>query len=114
MAIAKIILSTSTCAIVLLVLGLYLSWGSLKPLIYEQITSDMFVSVDSDVFDPGPALGYDSPGVIATYKGRELRLIAEFAGSNGTVFVATLKTTWHWRLIVHNFSQPHTPTYRFL
>ncbi|MCX2972527.1 redoxin domain-containing protein [Halieaceae bacterium IMCC8485] len=94
MAIAKIILSTSTCAIVLLILGLYLSWGSLKPLIYEQITSDMFVSVDSDVFDPGPALGSDFPGVIATYKGRELRLIAEFAGSNGTVFVATRSAQW--------------------
>ena len=54
----------------------------------------MFVAVDNDAFDPGPAIGSDFPGVTATWKGREVRLLDEFAGSRGTVLVATRSAEW--------------------
>ncbi len=83
-----------SCAIALLLFGFYLSGGSLKPLIYDEITRDMFVSVDNDAFDPGPALGSNFPGLTGTWKGSDVRLLEAFAGSRGTVFVATRSAKW--------------------
>ena len=68
--------------------------GNLKEAAYDSITSDMFVAVDNDAFDPGPTIGSRFPGVSASWQGRDIRLLDEFAGPNGTVFVATRSAEW--------------------
>ncbi len=58
----------------------YLFREPLKEFAYARLTEDMFVAADTDEFDPGPALGSRFPGLRATYQGREITLIEEFAG----------------------------------
>ncbi len=48
---------------------------------------DMFVAADNDSFDPGPATGSRFPGLRAEFGGREITLLNEFAGPNGTVLI---------------------------
>lgn len=66
----------------------------LKDAAYDKLTEDMFVSEDADGFDPGPALGSRFPGVNARYQGRDIRRIDDFAGPNGTVFLAVRSVDW--------------------
>ncbi len=85
--------------IILLLLILALALGyvfrePLKELAISRITQDMFVSGDTDDFDPGPAVGSRFPGLQATYEGRSVTLIDEFAGPNGTVFIASRSVDW--------------------
>ena len=54
----------------------------------------MFVASDNDDFDPGPATGSFFPGLQASYQGRRITLINEFAGRNGTVFIASRSVDW--------------------
>lgn len=75
------------------VLG-YLLRQPLKEFAYEVLTRDMFVARDTDAFDPGPALGSRFPGLRASYQGRDVTLIEEFAGRNGTVFIASRSLDW--------------------
>ena len=89
----KILISTSA---VLLIAGtlLYLFREPLKEVAFARLTQDMFVAQDNDSFDPGPALGSHFPGLHATYKDREVTLIEEFAGPNGTAFIASRSLNW--------------------
>ncbi|RLQ21883.1 hypothetical protein DWB85_09855 [Seongchinamella sediminis] len=82
------------CVIALFAMAVLVFRAPLKQLAYDTVTSDMFVRVDNDAFDPGPVIGSNFPGVTATWQGREVRLLGEFAGSRGTVFVATRSTDW--------------------
>jgi len=66
----------------------------LKELAFNVLTQDMFVARDNDDFDPGPAVGSNFPGLQATYQGRSITLINEFAGRNGTVFIASRSLDW--------------------
>jgi peroxiredoxin len=66
----------------------------LRQALYDGVTADMFVTEDRDDFDPGPVIGSHFPGVNARYQGREIRLLEEFAGPNGTVFLATRSADW--------------------
>ncbi len=89
----KILLSLT---LVICLAGL-LGWLFREPLVqwaYDTATRDMFVPVDDDPFDPGPLRGSHFPGVKATWQGREIRLLDEFAGPRGTVFVATRSAQW--------------------
>ena len=74
--------------------AVYLWREPLKEAAYARLTEGMFVAQDSDDFDPGPALGSRFPGLRARYQDRELTLIEEFAGVNGTVFVASRSLDW--------------------
>lgn len=73
---------------------LYLFRAPAKEAAYEALTADMFVAFDSDAFDPGPAIGSAFPGVNATWQGQEVRRLEAFAGTRGTVFVATRSAEW--------------------
>jgi peroxiredoxin len=73
---------------------LYPFRAEFKDVAYDKLTEGMFVPVDDDSFDPGPVIGSLFPGVRATWQGRELNLINEFAGPNGTVFIATRSAQW--------------------
>ena len=82
-------------SVLLLVLALvYVFREPLKKLAFEVLTEDMFVSSDTDDFDPGPAVGSNFPGIRASYQGRTITLIDEFAGRNGTMFIATRSVEW--------------------
>jgi len=74
--------------------AIYVWREPLKQAAYARLTEDMFVAQDTDDFDPGPALGSRFPGLRARYQGREITLIEEFAGVNGTVFVASRSLDW--------------------
>ena len=79
--------------ILALVIG-YLFREPLKEMAMARLTQDMFVAADTDDFDPGPAVGSRFPGLQATYKGRTVTLLNEFAGPNGTAFVASRSVDW--------------------
>ncbi len=72
----------------------YLLRQPLKEFAYRVLTQDMFVARDTDAFDPGPVTGSRFPGLRASYRGREITLIEEFAGRNGTVFIASRSLDW--------------------
>lgn len=44
--------------------------------------------------EPGPAVGSHFPGFRASYQGRHIKVVQEFAGANGTVVVAMLSLDW--------------------
>jgi peroxiredoxin len=80
--------------LLILAAGAYLFREPLKELAFATLTNDMFVASDDDDFDPGPAVGSKFPGLRATYNGRAVTLIDEFAGPNGTAFIATRSVDW--------------------
>jgi peroxiredoxin len=79
--------------LILLVLG-YLFREPLREYLFALLTQDMFVAADNDDFDPGPAAGSHFPGLQATYQGRTVTLINEFAGAHGTLFIASRSFAW--------------------
>jgi len=84
-----------TIALLLLAAALiYLLREPLKERALARLTADMFVDADQDSFDPGPAVGSHFPGVRATYQGRDVSLIDEFAGDRGTIFIASRSLDW--------------------
>lgn len=87
------LLTITLVVLVALVLG-YLYREPLKELAFAMLTENMFVQDDTDEFDPGPALGSHFPGLRATYQGRDIMLIEEFAGKNGTLFIASRSLDW--------------------
>ena len=89
----KILTLTVVVLALVIVLG-YLFREPLKDMAFDRLTRNMFVSADNDDFDPGPALGSRFPGLRATYQGRAVTLIEEFAGANGTAFVASRSLDW--------------------
>ena len=56
--------------------------------------ADMFVPVDRDDFDPGPATGSRFPGLRATWQGREITLLEPLAGPRGSVLVILRSLAW--------------------
>jgi len=86
---------TLTAVLLALVIALgYLFREPLKEAAFDRLTRDMFVPADNDDFNPGPAIGSRFPGLRATYQGRAVTLIEEFAGDNGTVFIASRSLDW--------------------
>lgn len=67
---------------------------NLYQILVDQVTKDMFVAEDTDNFDPGPAVGAEFPTIKALYQGEEVSSISEFAGSNGTIFIASRSLDW--------------------
>jgi peroxiredoxin len=77
----------------ILVVG-YVFREPIKEMAFAALTADMFVAGDNDDFDPGPAVGSRFPGLRASYNGRTITLIDEFAGSEGTAFIASRSLDW--------------------
>jgi len=90
----KRILLTLLPTLLVVAAAIYVWREPLKQAAYARLTEDMFVAQDTDDFDPGPALGSRFPGLRARYQGREITLIEEFAGVNGTVVVASRSLDW--------------------
>lgn len=66
----------------------------LKQAAYDQVTADMFVSADTDNFDPGPVVGSHFPGLRAMYQGTEITRLDAFAGKRGTLLLASRSFDW--------------------
>ncbi len=81
-------------ALIVTALAIYIFRAPLKEALFARITDDMFVSGDSDDFDPGPSVGSSFPGVRALHLGQEISLLTPFAGSNGTALVASRSLDW--------------------
>lgn len=74
--------------------GIFLFQEPLKEMAFEQITSDMFVAVDNDAFDPGIAVGAQMPAIRATRDGAVVTDVSQFAGPNGLVLIANRSVDW--------------------
>jgi peroxiredoxin len=93
MAMKKTLVLIVVPLLVILALG-YLFREPLKVPVFAWLTRDMFVPADDDDFNPGPVVGSRFPGLQASYQGRTVTLLEEFAGSNGTVFIASRSLDW--------------------
>lgn len=60
----------------------------------DILTADMFVTEDTDSFDPGLEVGDVFPAIDAQYMSKNIRSINAFAGSRGTVFVVSRSLDW--------------------
>lgn len=81
--------------ILAILIGLgYLFRVPLRDTAEAMLTRDMFVPASAATFSLGPKPGSRFPGVRATFEGREVKLIDEFAGPNGVIFVALRSVDW--------------------
>lgn len=88
------VLKIIAALLVLMLVFAYLFREPVKEMVFAALTEDMFVAGDGDDFDPGPAVGSRFPGLQASYNGRPVTLINEFAGPNGTAFIASRSLDW--------------------
>lgn len=59
-----------------------------------SITTDMFVDVDNDQFDPGPKLGEKIVSINALYNGEIIQDLTSLSGSKGMVLVINRSLDW--------------------
>ena len=55
---------------------------------------DMFISEDTDAFDPGLPIGEQFPPIRALYRGEEVSSIDRFMGEKGAIFIANRSADW--------------------
>lgn len=55
---------------------------------------DVFVSEDTDSFDPGLAIGAQFPPIRALYQGQEIDNIDQFIRDKGAVFLVNRSVDW--------------------
>lgn len=77
------------CAVTILLLK-----EPIKQFIYDHVTQDMFVVADEDRFDPGPQVGALMPTINGMFNGKLITNIDQFAGSKGTIFIASRSFEW--------------------
>jgi hypothetical protein len=72
--------------------------GLLEPLAAQQRRAlnpdDIFISEDTDSFDPGLPIGAQFPRIRALYQGREITDIDQFIRDKGAVFIANRSVDW--------------------
>jgi hypothetical protein len=74
--------------------GAYLFREPLMQAVVERVTADMFVSRDTDAYDPGVAVGEPFPALRARFEAREVTAIDEFVGDRGTVVFVNRSVDW--------------------
>ncbi|MEM8563874.1 MAG: redoxin domain-containing protein [Pseudomonadota bacterium] len=91
-------MNRSLIAVVIVTAGLivcgYVYREQLTSAAMAKLTEDMFVMEDSDSFDPGPAVGSRFPGLRALHRGKQITLLDDFAGDNGTLLIASRSIEW--------------------
>ena len=80
--------------LVVAVAGAYLLSAPQKEMTLEQRVAEMFVSADTDSFDPGLAIGDRFPLLLAEYQGQELTDMGEFISDKGMIFIANRSVDW--------------------
>lgn len=86
----KKILFTSVSLIVLVVGGAFLFKDQLMGL----MTDDMYLTADTDNFDPGLAVGDTFPSIKAIYNGSEISSVDSFVHDKGMIFIANRSADW--------------------
>ena len=74
--------------------GVYLFRQPLMEMAGESVTADMFVSADTDSFDPGLAIGEQFPALLASYQGEPITDMGEFLSDKGMIFMANRSVDW--------------------
>lgn len=60
----------------------------------SAITKDMFVTADTDDFNPGLPVGATFPAISALHEGRQIYDVGEFLRDKGMIFVANRSADW--------------------
>ena len=89
----KVFLSIVGCIAVLAVVG-YVFRAPLFEILKQEVTKDMFVSADTDDFNPGLAVGATFPPLNAMYQGEVVSDMGEFIADKGMIFVANRSADW--------------------
>ncbi len=90
----KKVLLTTLSLLLVLGGGVYVFRAQLWEVAKDTITSDMFISEDTDSFDPGLAIGTRFPKIKAVYLGKEITDIRPFIHDKGMVFIANRSADW--------------------
>ncbi len=74
--------------------SLYFTRATLWDMAKDQITADMFVSADTDAFDPGLNIGEKFPMLKAQYQGETVNSMGQFLADKGMIFIANRSVDW--------------------
>ncbi|MGE4657508.1 MAG: hypothetical protein AAEI08_01095 [Gammaproteobacteria bacterium] len=66
----------------------------ITPLQAQPNVDNMFISEDTDSFDPGLRVGERFPEILALYKGSEVTEIDQFIRDKGVIFLANRSVDW--------------------
>ena len=80
--------------IVVAVASVYLFRAPLQEMALEKMLANMFVSADTDAFDPGLAIGDRFPALLAEYQGQTITDMGEFISDKGMIFMANRSVDW--------------------
>ena len=80
--------------IVVAAAALYTFREPLKEVAIERMTAHMFVSRDTDAYDPGLAVGQPFPTIRARFEDREVTELGSFMGKRGMVVYAVRSVDW--------------------
>ncbi len=74
------------------------SFAFMEPLAAQQRRApnpdDIFISEDTDSFNPGLPVGAQFPPIRASYLGREITAVDQFLRDKGVVFIANRSVDW--------------------
>lgn len=89
----KILIIVSATILILVALG-FIFKGPLIEVAKDFVTTDMFVTEDTDDFSPGLNIGDMFPQINASYDGVQVNSLNAFAGQKGTIFVVSRSIDW--------------------
>lgn len=73
---------------------LWLAGEDIARAVKQQLTSEMFVSSDSDAFDPGLPLGARFPALSARLDAMPVSDVSRLVGDKGMIFIAVRSVDW--------------------
>ncbi|MGB1341822.1 MAG: hypothetical protein ACPG5J_05850 [Pseudomonadales bacterium] len=65
-----------------------------KRAVFQSLTSEMFVLVDDDAFDPGIPVGSAFPKLETTLGEQSVRDLEPLVGDRGMIFIASRSVDW--------------------
>ena len=80
--------------VVVTVVGIYVSREQASENVEPMVPANMFISNDTDDFDPGLPIGAQFPAIHALYQGDEIAEIDQFIRDKGAVFLAIRSVDW--------------------
>ncbi len=80
--------------VVVTAVGIYVFREQVFEALEPRITANMFVSSDTDSFDPGLPIGAQFPAIRVLYQGQEITGIDQFIRDKGAVFIANRSVDW--------------------
>jgi len=90
----KKVLIGTLAVIVVAAAGIYIFREPLKQVAIDSMTAHMFISRDTDSYDPGIAVGQTFPAIRARFGDRELTGLGQFMGKRGMVVYVNRSVDW--------------------